>query len=154
MKTRKLLYWFAAIVLLGLIEYATATTNISSPDSFQYPILVRLAELRVTATQESQIRAILQEAQPGFEPLVKQYITKRRSLRATIHTAPVNETAIRTQANRVAQLEADLAVKRARIADRIRTVLTPDQITKLKALAGEFDSRVDSALLKRYLYYL
>ena len=30
MKTRKLLYWFAAIVLLGLIEYATATTNISS----------------------------------------------------------------------------------------------------------------------------
>jgi len=48
----------------------------------------------------------------------------------------VNETAIRTQANRVAQLEADLAVKRDRIADRIRTVLTPDQITKLKALAG------------------
>ncbi len=56
MKTRKLLYWFAAIVLLGLIEYATATTNISSPDApFQYPILVRLAELGVTETQENQI---------------------------------------------------------------------------------------------------
>jgi len=55
-------------------------------------------------------------------------------------------TAIRAQANRVAQLKADLAVKRARIADRIRTVLTPHQITKLKALAGEVDSRVDSII--------
>ena len=33
MKTRKLLYWFAAIVLLGLIEYATATTNIFPPEA-------------------------------------------------------------------------------------------------------------------------
>ena len=41
MKTQKLLYWFAAIVLLGLIEYATATTNISSPEApFQYAISI------------------------------------------------------------------------------------------------------------------
>jgi len=96
MKTRKLFYWFAAIVLFGLIDYATAAANISSPEPpFQYPIVVRLAELGVTETQENQIRAILQEAQPGFQPLLKQYIAERRSLRAAIHTAPVDETAIR-----------------------------------------------------------
>lgn len=103
MKTRKLLYWFAAIVLLGLIEYATATTNISSPDApFQYPILVRLAELGVTETQENQISHGSGEMRRQFGPKP---------------TVSSNSKFSR-----------------------------PDQITKLKALAGEIDSRVDSII--------
>src|SRR5437870_5817549 len=145
MKTPKPFYLFVAITLLGFIGYATAASNIPSPASpFQYGILSKLAELGITDAQKVEIHAILREAQPGFEPLVKQFIQERRALRNTIHAAPVNEPAIRTQADRVAQFEADLAVKRAHISERVRTVLTPDQITKLKDIATQLDSRVDA----------
>jgi protein CpxP len=73
-------------------------------------------------------------------------VQERRALRKTIHTTPVNEAAIRAQAARVAQIEADLDVKRAYVSDRIRAVLTPEQVEKLKELAGSIDEHVDAVL--------
>jgi Spy/CpxP family protein refolding chaperone len=75
---------------------------------------------------------------------VKQYIQERRALHSTIHATPVNKVAIRAQAGRVAQLEGDLAVRRAHRIERVRTVLIPEQITKLKELTTQLDSRVDA----------
>lgn len=67
-------------------------------------------------------------------------------LRKAIHTASVNEPVIRAQAARVAQIEADLDAKRAYVSERIRTILTPEQIEKLKQIAGTVDGRVDAML--------
>jgi Spy/CpxP family protein refolding chaperone len=123
MKTRKFFYLFAAIILVGFIGYATAASNISSPGRpFRYGILGKLAELGLTEGQKTQIHAILREAQPGFQPLVKQYVQERRAWRAAVHATPANEAAIRAQASRVGQLEADFAVKRAHLGEQIRTV--------------------------------
>jgi Spy/CpxP family protein refolding chaperone len=142
MKTRKFFYLFAAVILVGFIGYATAASNISSPARpFRYGILGKLAELALTEDQKTQIHAILREAQPGFQPLVKQYVRERRALRAAVYATPANEAA-----SRVGQLEADFAVKRAHVGEQIRTGLTPDQITILKELAAEIDSRVDGMI--------
>ena len=67
-------------------------------------------------------------------------------MRRTIHTVPVNEAAIRAQATRLARVESDLDVKRAHVAERIRALLTPEQITKLKELTSGVDARVDAMI--------
>jgi hypothetical protein len=42
------------------------------------------------------------------------------------------------------QIEADLDVKRALLSERIRAVLAPQQIEKMKAMAADVDARVDA----------
>jgi Spy/CpxP family protein refolding chaperone len=135
-----------ALALSGLVGIAWAANGPIAPLRFRHALLGKIAELGVTDAQKQQIHAILRETRPALQPLVKQYVQERRALRKTIHTAPVSEAAIRAQAARVAQIEADLDVKRAYVSDRIRAVLTPQQIEKLKELAGSVDEHVDAVL--------
>ena len=66
--------------------------------SFQRFLLGKIAELGVTNSQKQQIYAILREARSAIQALVAQYLQERRTLRKAIHTAPLNEQAIRAQA--------------------------------------------------------
>jgi Spy/CpxP family protein refolding chaperone len=144
----KILSWAGAIVLTGFvgIGWASGANDSTRPHFFRQLFLGKVAELGVNDSQKQQIHSILREARPGIQPLVAQYVQERRALRKAIHTSPVNEAAIRAQSTRVAQLEADLAVKRAHVSERIRAVLTPQQVEKLKELAGDIDARVDNML--------
>ncbi|MDP9004979.1 MAG: Spy/CpxP family protein refolding chaperone [Verrucomicrobiota bacterium] len=148
MNKTKILSLAGAVALTGFvgIGWAAGANDSNRPHFFRQLFLGKLAELGVNESQKQQIHAILREARPGFQPLVVQYVQERRTLRKAIHTVPVNEAAIRAQATRVAQLEADLAVKRAYVSEQIRAVLTPHQVEKLKELAGVIDARVDNML--------
>src|SRR3954454_12479294 len=108
-----------------------------------------LKEVGMTDAQKDQIRGIMREQRPQLRPLRKQMVEERRALRTTIEASPVNESAIRTQAARVAQVQADLAVKRAQIADRVRGVLTPEQQAKLKEIKAQCDVKSDGERLNR-----
>ena len=148
MNKLKILLCAAAIGLSGFvgIAWAVSANDPLRPHPFRHFLLGKIAELGVTDSQKQQIHAILRESRPALRPLVAQYVQERRALRKTIHAAPVNEPAIRAQAARVAQVEADLDVKRAHVSERIRAALTPQQIEKLKELGANWDARVDSAL--------
>ena len=100
----------------------------------------------MTDAQKKQIHAILRDSQPNLLPLIKQYVEERHALRRTIHTTPVNEAAVRAQAAWVAQVESDLEVKPAHVAERIGALLTPEQITKLKESASGVDASVNAAI--------
>jgi Spy/CpxP family protein refolding chaperone len=117
------------------------------PRGHDRPFLAaRLAELGVTDEQKAEVKAILRKHQPTAEPLLKQFVAERRTLRDLIHAETVNERAIRKQAAKVAAVGADLAVERARVAHEIRGVLTPEQIEKLKELRVDIDERIDKRL--------
>ena len=146
MNKLKIISCAGALALVGFVGIAWAANGPIAPLRFRHALLGKIAELGVTDAQKQQIHAILRQARPTLQPLVKQYVQERRTLRKTIHTAPVNEAAIRAQAARVAQIEADLDVKRAYVSDRIRAVLTPPQVEKLKELAGSIDEQVDAVL--------
>lgn len=105
-----------------------------------------LKEAGVTDAQKEQIRGILREQRPQLQPLRKQLVQERRALRNVIHTSPVNESAIRTQSARVAQVQADLAVRRAYVGDKIRALLTPEQVAKLRQMQAQRDARIDERL--------
>jgi len=100
-------------------------------------------ELGLSAEQNRAIKDIFKKNRPLAAPLMKQLMTERRALRALIQAETIDEAAIRTQAAKVAAVEADLAVQRAHGAQEIRKVLTPEQIQKFKALQEKRDSKFD-----------
>jgi Spy/CpxP family protein refolding chaperone len=144
----------AAVALAGAIGVArgvenNGNDNAGRPHRFRRAMRQQLAAIGVTDAQKEQIRAIRREMRPTVAPLVKQLVQERRALRNTIQTTPVNEAAIRAQSARVAQLQADLAVKRAYISERVRSVLTPEQAAKLKELAAQRDAKIDERMNRR-----
>jgi periplasmic protein CpxP/Spy len=149
MNKLKILSCAGAVALAGFAGIAWAAGANDQDQShpfFRHFLLGKVAGLGVNDSQKHQIHAILREARPALQPLLTQYVQERRILRKTIHTAPVNEPAIRAQAARVAQVEADLAVKRAQVSERVRAALTPEQVEKLKQLAQTMDANVDAML--------
>jgi len=102
-----------------------------------------LMSLNISAEQKQQIHAILRETQPTRKPLLQQFVQERRKLRELIHGNSTDEASIRAQAQKVSTIGADLTVQRARTFARIRTILTPEQIEKLKNLQVSADAMID-----------
>jgi protein CpxP len=140
---------FAAVAIAATLAVAAVAFAADSTESeadrrpFAARFAERLASLGVTDSQKAQIHAILRQHLPTLQPIIKQVVTERRALRDTIRAENVNETEIRAQAAKVASLEADLAVQRARVVHEIRGVLTPEQIKKFQEMQAVADERVD-----------
>lgn len=109
-------------------------------------IAEKLTALSMTDAQKQQVLNILRHHQPTAGPLLQQLVAERRQLRDTVRAGTVNEPAIRAQAAKVASLEADLAIERAHIVQEIKPVLTAEQVTKLQAMQGDVDERIDGWL--------
>jgi len=99
--------------------------------------------LGVTAEQKTQIQAVLGKYRPEAEPLVRKMVTERRDLRRLIQDGAADEKAVRSQAAKVAAVDSDLAVVRARASKEVRALLTPEQIAKLAELQAEREKKVD-----------
>jgi protein CpxP len=135
----------ATVVALGGGAYvAQATTD--EAGAVMPRLAEKLATLGVTDEQKAEVKAILRKHQPAVEPLIKQVVAERRTLRDTIRAETIDEAGIRAQAAKVASLEADLAVQRAHVAHEIRAVLTPEQLEKLKETQVDVDARIDHVL--------
>lgn len=103
-------------------------------------------ELQLTPQQQQQVKDIFVKNRTEIGPLMEQLRTERKTLRAMTHGDTVDEAAIRGQAGRVAAIQADLAVNRARIAQEIRGILTPEQIEKSKELMERHDQRMEQRM--------
>lgn len=106
----------------------------------------RLVRLGISSDQRDQIREVLRSFMPEVGPLVKQSIQEHRALREVIRATPVNEAAIRAQAAKVAAVDADLAVKRALMVEKLRPILTPAQLREIGQMEDQFHSRMDEGL--------
>jgi len=137
--------WTAVAVLAcGL----TATV-LAQKARAEYPrhgrLLEKLASLGISDEQRDEIRAILSEARPKAQPLVKQFVAERRAMRELVLNG-ASEKEIRVQVQKLARIGGDLAVLKAQTAPKIREVLTPEQREQLQEMIAEFDQRVDSFL--------
>lgn len=100
-------------------------------------------DLGLDAQQKVQVKDILKSNHDQAKPLMDKLVSERRTMRSLIQAETVDEAAIRAQSARVAGVEADLAVNRAQIAQKIRGVLTPDQVQKARTLQEKRDQRMD-----------
>ena len=98
-------------------------------------------ELGLSSQQQTQAKAIFEAGRAENKPLFQAMMTERRQLRSLVMSGSADEAAIRAQSAKVASLQADLAVKRAQEAKRLQAILTPDQLTKLKAFMEKREQR-------------
>jgi periplasmic protein CpxP/Spy len=88
--------------------------------------------LGLTDAQKGQAKEIFQSNRVVVKPIMENLCTERKILRALIYADKIDETAIRAETAKIAGLQADLNVNRAKVAAQFRAILTPDQLTKLK----------------------
>ena len=91
-----------------------------------------MAAVGLSDEQTVVVKDILSQSRTNIEPALKQLATERRALRNLIQSRSFDEGAIRDQADKVAKLQADLAVERAKVYQSVLKVLSPEQIQKLK----------------------
>jgi periplasmic protein CpxP/Spy len=105
-----------------------------------------LESLGLTAAQKQEVKAILKDNAPTVKPLVEKFAAERRQLRTLVQAEHIDETAIRAQSVKIASLEADMAINRARIGQQVRAILTPEQRLKAEELFQKADARMDRSM--------
>jgi Spy/CpxP family protein refolding chaperone len=103
---------------------------------------MRLGErLGLTEEQRGKIKAVLESHKDEVRPLAEKMMAERKALRELIHAGTVDESAIRAQVAKAATVEADLAVARAKVAQEIQPLLSPEQKQRAKELKAEAEKR-------------
>ena len=100
-----------------------------------------LGQLGLSDAQKQQIRDIAKRHRDQSQPLVQRLQQAMEAERAAIDTIPVNESAVRSAAQDLAALRADVAVERARIHSDIFSVLTVEQQEKARQLEAQAQAR-------------
>ena len=110
-------------------------------------LFARLArKLSLTDQQKIQVKAIFKENRAQAKPTFVSLMTEKHQLRNLIQSGNADEAAIRAQSAKVSGLEANLAVQRANGAKQFMALLTPDQLTKLKAMQAHREQRFQKFL--------
>jgi Spy/CpxP family protein refolding chaperone len=102
--------------------------------------------LGLTEEQSDKIKSVLRAEKDVLKDLISGLHQARTALRQTIQAPDANETSVRSASAKVAAIEADLAVERLKIFERIRPVLSNDQLEKLKELRDRMDESVEYAI--------
>ncbi len=89
-------------------------------------------QIGLTDDQKASIKAVRQKYMPIIRPLARSLRAERGALRGLMNADVIDDAAIRTEASKMAAVEADLAVERAHLMNEIRGVLTPEQIQELR----------------------
>jgi protein CpxP len=104
----------------------------------------RLAKaLDLSKEQTEQVKAIFRKHRDEIAPFRKEMVSERRELRDLIQSEKPDEAVLREQAKKIAATGGDLAVRRAKMAQEVRAILTPEQIQKFRALQEKRDRRID-----------
>jgi Spy/CpxP family protein refolding chaperone len=129
---------------VGITQAATTACMDGDGPGHSRSHLKKMAKyLGLDAIHKSQVKDILTNNHVQAKPIMDKLIQERRAMRTLIQSETFDETAIRAQSARVATVETDLAVNRAQVAQKLRAILTPDQLQKSKTLQEKRDYRMD-----------
>src|SRR6185369_765024 len=106
-------------------------------------------KLGLTEAQQAQAKAIFEANKPLVKPLKEKLYAEKKALHEVMHGDKYDEAAIRAQSAKVAAVYADLNVNKAKVCADFRAILTPAQVTTLKAWYEEHMKKCKS---KGYKY--
>jgi protein CpxP len=132
----------AAVLAPALLLAAAAGQHAHARGGFAQHIA---RQLGLSAEQTQQVQGIFANHQAELTAQMGQLKTAKTALFDAVHADTFDESAVRAASANVAQVEADLAVSRAKIASEVRNVLTPDQQAKAKELLANFRDRAAKA---------
>ena len=140
----------AGLALLGSATYVWAASPglLGENRAFAFAMGGKLRELNFTPAQKIAARSALKAHAPTMMPLVRKIVGERRALHDMVTAEKIDETAIRAQAGRVGQVQAELAVESSRLVSDLRKIATPEQQAKLHEIGKAIRERVDRGLDK------
>ena len=100
--------------------------------------------LGLTDSQKAQAKALFQGNRDQMKPLFTSLHAERKNLQGLIHADTLDEVAIRTQTARIAGIQADLNVNRAKMEAQFRAILTPAQLVILKSMPHKNGRKCDA----------
>jgi protein CpxP len=101
-----------------------------------------LGQLDLSDSQKQQVRDITQRHREQTQPLMQRLRQAMEVQRTAIQTTPVNESLVRSAAQDLAAVQADLAVEQARLRSDIFSILTAEQQEKAKQLEAQAQARM------------
>jgi len=150
MKTAKwLVIAMAAAVAAGgvmMVQAQNTGAKARGPGPGRGGLLARMANRQnLTADQRAKIKTALAGERETLSGLLTSLQQARAGLRKAIQTPDVSENEVRGAAAKVAAVEADLAVERAKIYGRIRPMLTAAQPDRMGGAQQRVDELADDA---------
>lgn len=98
-------------------------------------------QLGLDEAQKERIKGVIQAHGEEWKAIAERMRTARQALDEAVNADGVNESLIRQRSTAVGLVEADAAVVRARVRAEVFQLLTPDQQTKARELAGKRPGR-------------
>ncbi|MEP6706046.1 MAG: Spy/CpxP family protein refolding chaperone [Pyrinomonadaceae bacterium] len=128
----------SSIALLGIATVAAGQQNPSAPPQTQNPQMNLqgdpIRQLNLSAEQVEKIRAIREQNKDERFALNQRLRRAQRALDEAIQADNSSEALIEQRAHDLAEAQADATRMRAITEIRIRRVLTPEQLIKLRTL--------------------
>jgi Spy/CpxP family protein refolding chaperone len=135
----KVLALAGAAVLAPILLFAAVTADHAhSQGDFSQHLAQKLG---LSAEQTQQVQGVFANHKAELNTEVDRLKTAKTALFEAVHADTFDESAVRAAAANVAQVEADLAVTRAKMASEVRSVLTPDQQAKAKEMLANHRDR-------------
>jgi periplasmic protein CpxP/Spy len=148
----KFVQWMVAAVLIVGLSGAIAFCQTMRPARFgrgMYggPMMGFFGHrLDLTDAQRSQMKQIMAQERPTIKPLMQQLAQGRQQLTQLEMSGTFDENAVRNLAGQQAQTMTELTVERARIANQMFNLLTPDQKTKLNQMIAARQQRMQQRM--------
>ncbi|HTY20994.1 MAG TPA: Spy/CpxP family protein refolding chaperone, partial [Geobacteraceae bacterium] len=101
-------------------------------------------KLGLTDAQKAQAKAIFQANREVVKPIIASLRTERKNLRSLMDADKIDEAAIRAETAKIAGIQADLNVNRAKVGAQFRAILTPEQLAKMKTLRQRHQEKGDT----------
>ena len=139
-----------AIVLVAGVAMSWAAANSGQwghRGGFERNMLGMMTDyLDLTDAQQAQVKQIFAAEKPAILPLVQQLHQTRQQLRQLEQSSTFDEAKVRSLASQQAQTMTELTVEKAKVANQIFNLLTPDQ----KAKAQKFMERREARFQKHF----
>lgn len=142
----------AALVLIFVMSVAAAWAGAAGQGpwghgGFEHRMLGMMTDyLELTDAQQAQVKQIFASEKPTMMPLVQQLHQTRQQLRQLEQSSTFDEAKVRALASQQAQTMTELTVEKAKVANQIFNLLTPDQ----KAKAQKFMERREARFQKHF----
>lgn len=91
-------------------------------------------KLKLTDAQKAQAKTIFQENREAAKPIFANLREERKNLHTLMESDTIDEAAIRAETAKLAAIQADMNVNRAKVGAKFRAILTSSQLATLKAM--------------------
>ncbi len=148
-RTTKLLAIVLALFLVAgvAIAWAAAGQGRWRHGGFEHHMLGMMTDyLDLTDAQQAQVKQIFAAEKPNLMPLFQQMHQARQQMRQLEQSNTFDEAKVRAAASQQAQIMTELMVEKAKVANQIYNILTPDQ----KAKAQKFQERREARVRKDF----